>query len=267
MITKQDFYSQLKTKAFAGVPLNITQEEIREAVASFMVFLEATDEVKNHIDFKISKKHRRGDVGYKKRLAEDHMYNDNKEFFHYHPAIMNHYPYFVQNEPAVKNFISHAHPLWEKVITVIKPLLSYFEEDYTGLLDKIFDKEDPHILLRFLKYEWEASGEYLAKPHFDAGSFTLAIAEDTPGLRIGTGPDDLTLVAHQTGQGLFFVSSNYAKLIKEGDFKPAWHDVIQLDETKIGKPYSRWAVVAFIEADVEALPRSETHKFYEGEAA
>lgn len=36
-----------------------------------------------------------------------------------------------------------------------------------------------------------------------------------------------------------------------------------MSETQIGKPFARWAVVAFIEAQgVEALPRTETHKWY-----
>jgi hypothetical protein len=44
--------------------------------------------------------------------------------------------------------------------------------------------------------------------------------------------------------------------------------VIQLDESVIGKPFARWAIVAFIEAHgVEALSRSETHNWYKGEAA
>jgi hypothetical protein len=46
---------------------------------------------------------------------------------------------------------------------------------------------------------------------------------------------------------------------------PGWHDVIQLDETLIGKPFARWAIVVFIEAHgVEALPRTETHKWLLG---
>ncbi len=44
---------------------------------------------------------------------------------------------------------------------------------------------------------------------------------------------------------------------------PGWHDVIQLDETRVGKPFARWAIVAFIDGHgVEALPRTETHRWY-----
>ena len=59
------------------------------------------------------------------------------------------------------------------------------------------------------------------------------------------------------------ISSNFKKILNDSRFLPGWHDVIQLDERLISKPFSRWAIVAFVEADgVEALPRSETHKHY-----
>jgi hypothetical protein len=117
--------------------------------------------------------------------------------------------------------------------------------------------------LRFLRYSWSKSGKYLAKPHFDAGSFTLAIAESEPGLRIGSCPENLQLVAHKEKEAIFMLSSNFKKLMDTDQLSPGWHDVIQLNETIIGKPYARWAIVAFIDGhDVEALPRSETHKWY-----
>lgn len=51
--------------------------------------------------------------------------------------------------------------------------------------------------------------------------------------------------------------------MNSNDLSAGWHEVIQLDETRIGKPFARWAIVAFVEAHgVEALPRAETHKWY-----
>ena len=118
-------------------------------------------------------------------------------------------------------------------------------------------------MLRFLKYDWQKSGDLLAKPHFDAGSFTLAIAESCPGLRIGSAPENLKHVMHKPGNAVFMLSSNFQKVIDTDQFSAGWHDVIQVDKTLIGKPFARWAVVAFIEAHgVEALPRTETHKWY-----
>jgi hypothetical protein len=75
-----------------------------------------------------------------------------------------------------------AKPIWEATYQTVKKVLSTFEKDFPGLVNKVLKTEDPHVLLRFLRYDWQNSGNYLAKPHFDAGSFTLAIAESGPGL-------------------------------------------------------------------------------------
>lgn len=60
------------------------------------------------------------------------------------------------------------------------------------------------------------------------------------------------------------LSSNYKQLFNTDKLSAGWHDVIPLDETRIVKPLARWAIVAFIEAQgVTALPRTETHKWYQ----
>ena len=197
------------------------------------------------------------------------MYNDSKDFFHYHPAILDREKDFIESNPIVKDFLYKAQPIWELTSRVVKNILQTLEPEFPGLHDKIFETdEEVHILLRFLKYEWTASQKYLAKPHFDAGSCTLAIAESSPGLRIGSCPEDLTLVAHKPENAIFMLASNFHKVMETEKLLPGWHDAIQLNETMIGKPYARWAVVAFIEAhNVEALSKSETHKYYHAEVA
>lgn len=62
---------------------------------------------------------------------------------------------------------------------------------------------------------------------------------------------------------IFMFSSNVQKLLKTEEYSPGWHDVIQLDKKQIGKPFARWAIVAFGDAHgVEALSRTQTHKWY-----
>ncbi len=162
-----------------------------------------------------------------------------------------------------------AQPIWELTSRVVKHILQTLEPEFPDIHDKIFDTtEEIHILLRFLKYEWTTSQKYLAKPHFDAGSCTIAIAESSPGLRIGSCPEDLALVEHKPENAIFMLASNFHKVMDTEKLSPGWHDAIQLNEMMIGKPYARWAVVAFIEAhDVEALSRDETHKYYQAEIA
>lgn len=264
-----DLLQSLKTQYYAPVPFALPRHQIEEAVQAFFAFLNEPDEVKSHMNFFFAPKHRRGDAGFYHREPGDHIYNDSKDFFHYHPDMYTKFPEFIKSQPVVKDFLDKAKPIWEQVYKTVDSILREIQHHVPGAHSKVFEGTgNMHISLRFLKYEWATSEKYLAKPHFDAGSFTLAVAESTPGLRIGSGPENLKLVEHQDGTALFMVSSNFQTVMESDALQPAWHDVIQLDETAIGLPYARWAVVAFIEAqDVEALPRTETHKFYTADVA
>ena len=260
---KEEIYKSLQEQFYTTLPFPMNPSVIQEAVQAFFKFLEEPEAVKTHIDFSIAPVHRRGDVGYQHRDPSGDVYNDSKEFFHFHPALFVQYPEFLEKHPIVNDFVLKAKPIWDLAYQTIFTTLSTLEPDFPGLCDKIFDAKYVHIQLRFLKYDWKSSGKYLAKPHFDAGSFSLAIAESCPGLRIGSNPENLKPVNHKPGSAIFMLSSNFQKVMDTDKLSPGWHDVIQMDETFIGKPFARWAVVAFIEADgVEALPRSETHKWY-----
>ena len=59
------------------------------------------------------------------------------------------------------------------------------------------------------------------------------------------------------------LASNSEKLMPNNKIPSGWHDVIQLDESLVGEPCARWAIVDFIDAHgVQALPRTETHKWH-----
>lgn len=258
--------TSLYKKPYASIPFPITQEQIEKAVAAFFDFLSLSAEQKHYINFKISPMHRRGELGFTHRNPDDHIYNDSKDFFHYHPVIQEQYASFINANPIIKNFIEQAQPIWQAVYSCTHAILSEFDKNHPQTLSKIFDSPRPHIILRFLRYDYVKSSLYLAKPHFDSGSFTLAVAESSPGLRIGTNPEDLELVTHTQGQAIFMISSNVQKIIDNPELKAGWHDVIQLDTSKIDKPFSRWAVVAFLDGhSVESLSRHETHKFFEAD--
>ena len=262
--TCEEICHHLKTQHYASVPFGLHRDLIEDAVSSFFRFLEEPPFVKEGIQFRISDIHRRGDVGYQKRSPEDHIYNDSKEFFHFHPAIFEKYGTLLIENPVIKDFCLKALPIWHATYWTIVRILKALDKRFQGVSDTVLDNDCPHIVLRFLRYDWAESGKYLAKPHYDAGSFTLAIAESCEGLRIGSGPDNLKKVIHCDQNAIFMLSSNIQKLMPSSDLLPGWHDVVQLDETKIGKPFARWAVVAFIEGyGVEALSREETHKWYD----
>ncbi len=262
-LDKKYLYHSLQKQYYAHVPFVMEGKVYEDAIQAFFKFLDTPDNIKNHIDFKITDVHRRGDVGFKHRDPANDIYNDSKDFFHFHPAIFDKYPEFVENNPVVKDFMFKALPIWQLTYETIHSILKIFDQDFPGVANSVFDTQYPHIILRFLKYNWQESGENLAKPHFDSGSFTLAISESGPGLRIGSCPEDLQIVEHKDNQAIFMLSSNFGKVMDTDEFTPGWHDVIQLDKTLIGRPFARYAIVAFIEADgVEAMSREETHKWY-----
>ena len=239
----------------------MSKVELSSAVDSFFKFLDEPQKVKETIDYKLSKAHRRAEVGYKKREAEDN-YKDRKDFFHYHPIILLKHKEFIQQHSVVEDFLEKANVVWEAIESLAKQILTLLECDYPDLVKKVYDTDNTHLLLRFLKYEWDEAGKYLAKPHFDAGSFTIAISESCKGLRIGKSSKDLTEVEHEDGKVLFMLSRNCDKLGIR-DLPPGWHDAIQSDDTNLGKSCARWAVVFFIEGhNVTAPDKKETHKFH-----
>ncbi len=263
LINLPDLLKQLQSHYYASVSFPIERKYLEEAIESFFKFLEQPQSVKEHIDFRISTLHRRGEIGFKHRDSSDDIYNDSKDFFHFHPAILGKYADFLKENLVVGDFITKANVIWDLTYHTVLNIITLLNNTYPGVKDNIFNTDDVHIILRFLKYNWDTSAKYLAKPHFDAGSFTLAIAESSPGLRIGSGPLDLQLVTHNAQQAIFMLSSNFKKIMPAENLKAGWHDVVQLDDNYIGKPYARWAIVAFIEGhSVTALPRTETHKWY-----
>jgi hypothetical protein len=264
MISK-NIFSSLLNQAYYQIPFAIPHQAILTAVENFFEFLSLSSTVKSTIDFKLREENRRGDIGYKKRVASDDDYRDDKEFFHFHPEIFNRYQYLIDEQPIISNFLNVAYDIWLAGESTVKTLLQQLEEQFPGCVEAIFPSGKSETILRFLKYDWQTCGRYLAKPHYDAAAISLAIAEDKPGLRIGVDPKSLQLIQHQNDHAIFFISSNYQRVFgAQCPFKPAWHDVIQIDEKKIGYPYSRWAVVAFfVPYGVAELPRSFTHQCME----
>lgn len=263
VITKNKIIEDLKKQYYSQIDLPINNKEINLAVDNFLKFLQLDNKTKNTINFDIAPNHRRGEIGYRNRKSEDHIYNDDKEFFHYHPLIIEKYSDFLTQNEIIKDFIQSANQIWQKIYEIINNILLDLDEIYPGCHNKIFCEEPYHIQLRFLKYSWHQSGKYLAKPHFDCGAMTLAIAESDPGLRIGSCPEDIKTITHEDQKALLMLSANHINVFNDPKLKASWHDVIQLNEQIIGKPYARWAVVAFIEAHgVKAPDRNETHKYY-----
>lgn len=256
-------YHQLNENYFAAVPFAYDHDFCTDAMESFFRFLELPARERNLFKGKLSNKHRRGDLGlvYRQK-SEREGYNDSKCFFHYHPKLRQLHEKEINANPVVKDFMDRADLIWREVYRTLDLTLGRLEQKFPGIKDKVLKTAEPHILVRFLRYDIQTPGHYLAKPHFDAGSMTFAIAESKPGLRMGSGPENLKLVDHKDKQALFFLAANIGQLIDPTPLKPGWHDVIHVGEKPSDNKYERWALVAFIDGhDTTGAPEALTHKW------
>ncbi len=241
----QDFESDLLTKSYHEVPFSLGKQQISMIMRSYYAFLEEPPEVVSYICMKLDPKSRRSDLGYTQRKSEFSHFDD-KEFFHYHPKIWEEYGEWIEDHPVVKEFLVQADIVWKAAQEALRTPLSLLDRRYPGLAAQ-YSSNHPQFLIRFLKYSpGKIRGAELAKGHFDAGSMTLAIAESSPGLRIGKDAQDLKSVAHSEYKALFFLASTFQKQVGDTFFHPAWHDVIRVSDSKIDE--SRWALVCFLEA-------------------
>lgn len=103
--------NDLKQKGYVNFPFPLDPQQLKRAIAAFFKFLDEPEAIKKHINFSIAPNHRRGDVGYKQRNADDHLYNDNKDFFHFHPAIFDRYDEFLLNHKVVADLMNEALPV------------------------------------------------------------------------------------------------------------------------------------------------------------
>lgn len=256
-------FNQLRHQHYAPIPFQYDHRFCTQAMESFFKFLDLPETERHKFNGKLSNKHRRGDLGLVHRQkSEGDGYNDSKCFFHYHPKLRALYEKEIQKNPVVKDFMDRADKIWHEVYRTLDLTLTQLEQKFPGIKAKVLNTQEPHILVRFLRYDIQTPGHYLAKPHFDAGSMTFAIAESKPGLRLGSGPDDLKLVEHHDKQALFFLAANIGQLINPTPLKPGWHDVIHVGERPSDNKYERWALVAFIDGhDTTGAPEAMTHKW------
>ena len=250
-------FKDLLEQNYSCIEFPVTPEQIRAAIAAYQEFLKLPMEIKSHISFTTNPNSRRGDVGYVERDPKDSVYNDRKRFFHYHDAIKSRYKEFLLQQPIVRRFVESASPIWQAAYNKGSELMEIFEHKYPGIHSRFFAADEPEILLRFLMYDWQHPNENLAKPHYDVGSFTIAIGESDKGLRIGRSPETLKLIEHSPGEAVFMLAKNFPELVDDNEFSPSWHDVVQVGETT-NKPHARWAIVCFFEASgMSAVGRAD----------
>ena len=99
-------------------------------------------------------------------------------------------------------------------------------------------------------------GDFLAKAHYDRGALTLALAESSPGLRLGENEEKLEEIVHKDRSLIFMPSLRFNKVTSK-EFTPTWHDVIQKKSERVNSQVSRWAIVFFADIQSDIIPTYE----------
>lgn len=245
-----------KKDGFAEVKVGIPRKQIERAVGAFFNFQTLPEGVRS----RIALCHEGSDrviLGMGIRKPESDSDKEHKEYFHYHPHLLQHLKKELDAAgPEARAFIEEADKLW---VAVAKKVRSFVKGDlkkaYPGMnIEQRFLKNgDPIVTLRFLAYQSQGEGEHLAKPHVDRGTMTLALGESAPGLWLKKPDDTLHHVTHQEGVAVFFPGYGFNHCI-DPSIEPTLHGVKQTERAVPHKDVSRWAVVAFTDLIDGPLP-------------
>lgn len=254
--TCDEICTTLEKDFYVKIPIEVSRPMLEDTVDAFLEFLKTDTDVKTHLKSLLPGHHRRRELGFMFRDTSDNDGLETKEFFHYHPYLLKEHSEFIASDPVVNNFIIHMDGIWNLVADTAKDMLKRLDERFPGTHDGVFDTAEPHIMLRLVYYKARPDQQILARPHFDAGSFTLAVAESAPGLRIGSNQENLTLVPYEPNRMIFMLGRNCQQMLPSKSLVPAWHDVIRLNDLN-----TRWAIVAFIDGhSVPSPSREDTHQ-------
>ena len=261
MPEKETILSSLAERTYAAVPFPMSHAEISSAVGKFFEYLSLPQDYK---DAMLGKRPTDvvSDMGYIRTKGEKDVIGkkDFKEYFHYHPDAEEKWQQEATSEPRVRAFFDAAAEVYMHADTTGKEVLRTLDAEFPGLYDAFFPSDRPmERILRFLKYDNEREGDFLARGHYDRGGATLALAESAPGLRIGKDEASLSPIVHQDRTAIFFPALHFNTL-SGGRIPPAWHDVVQASKDVVSADAARWAVVYFMNAPALPFPTSEeTH--------
>ena len=250
-----------KQRHFAQVPAHgITSEYLKDAAQSFFAFLDLSEDRKAAISRSLPNEAHRIDIGYMRRRADNDPDAEEKMYFHYHPEVDEVFAQEIlaAGEPAQK-FLSYAKHVWDTTIEIAKDAIAEFDTAWPGTQQRFFPPDKtPHLVIRFLAYHVKGEGNFLARAHYDRGTFTIALGESAPGLRIGT-PQKLVEVEHKEGHVVVMPGTNFGTDIAP-EVEPAWHDVVQSKAAQLNTDTARWAIVGFFDiANSSYVPISLTH--------
>ncbi len=235
---------EIRKKSYIQVPLSLEASKLKEAAESYLAFLALPFDTKQSFSTQNNLGGRLTSLGYIRRTKKSSV--DNKEFFHYNHAAEK---FFTEGPnyhlPEAAKFLTMARLINQAATETLHTTLSIISEKYPEVsIEYSLGNLPERTILRFLKYDVEGTGNFLAHGHYDAGGCTLALAESAPGLRLGRTDKDLVQVTHEPGAAIF-MPALYFHTVTDHLFHPVWHDVIQLSEDTLSDSVARWSIVFF----------------------
>ncbi len=239
-ITLRGIEEQWRERSYAIVPCVVSPQDIQVAVLAFQRFLSLPEEAKTSVHAQLYAGDRGSHIGYRRREPAEGAV-DRKVYFHFNRYACDAFPDPQHN--FVASLLDRAWALYEPLEAQARLLVSLFAERQPDILEQFFPRgQHPACTLRFLQYDAQPPGKFLATGHTDRSSFTIALAESKPGLRIGTSPSDLRPVRRNPGEGVFFAGERLKQSLGHR-YVPAWHDVADEPDETNHEP--RWAIILF----------------------
>lgn len=233
-------------RSYATLPCLLSYADLSRAAEAFFAFLELSPQQKGQYVARVAQDDPESNIGYVRKCREGTC--DEKEYVHYNRYAPEVFEGFVQQDGTrAQEFFKRAGEVYEVAERMAIEILRQAEERFPGVYERFVPHDQyPHFYLRFLKYDVQGKGEFLADGHYDQGALTLALAESAPGLRIGRDEASLEEVTHHDGEALVMPGLQLSHIFS-ADFHPAWHDVVQKSEDTYNTETARWAIVFFVD--------------------
>lgn len=250
------FHTRLEQHHYVTLPFGIGKNQLDKAAYAFLDFLTLPEEVLRSLHLPSPYENGTADGYTDKRNSGGH---DKKRYFHWSRALKDKLAYnaVARRYPNAAHFFKEASIIYDEAEHVaVKTFERCFPEHVVKRV--VVDGKIASAALRFLAYDPNA-GDFSAKAHYDKCTGTLALAESSPGLRIGCcDQHPLKQVEHHDGTCIFMPG----KLLHEdmsGAVTPAWHDVVHhRDVPSVRVGCARWSIVFFINDKDGRFPSYKT---------
>jgi len=247
----------IQRQQYAYVDSSIEPKLLDDTIDAFLDFLSLSQEKKD----KIQTHYVPGDsVGYCRRRKGKVRY-DNKELFHYHPILDEHFPE-LDEIPLIHSLLGRVRLVYNTALADFRRRISTFSLKEPALHRAFFrEHEHSRAYLRILKYDEAPIGKTIAAGHYDQGALTEVLRETSPGLRLGT-PDSEDNIVQIDGKNILIPGITFDEYTTDIKLGKTWHFAKQTTE-RMRPGVGRCAIILFVDPiDQRHFSEKET-KTYE----